>query len=312
MILKEKPPLHDQLEFFIQQAEKARPIRTAVVHPVDANSLIGAVEAAEHDLIVPILIGPEHKIRSVAEEQNLQISNFEIINTEHSHAAAELACDLVRRTEAEALMKGHLGTSELLRAVVHKTKGIRTERRLSHVFVFDVPNYHKPLVITDAAINITPDLYCKRDITQNAIDFCRALGIDVPKVAILSAVEKVKPNIQSTLDAAALCKMADREQITGGLLDGPLAFDNAISQQAAIDKHIVSEVSGDADILLAPDLESANMISKQLIYLANAKSAGIALGAKAPIILTSRAEKTLGRLASCALASHMVHHGGSR
>jgi phosphotransacetylase len=307
MILKEKPPLHDQLEFFIQQAEKARPIRTAVVHPVDANSLIGAVEAAEHDLIVPILIGPEHKIRSVAEEQNLQISNFEIINTEHSHAAAELACDLVRRTEAEALMKGHLGTSELLRAVVHKTKGIRTERRLSHVFVFDVPNYHKPLVITDAAINITPDLYCKRDITQNAIDFCRALGIDVPKVAILSAVEKVKPNIQSTLDAAALCKMADREQITGGLLDGPLAFDNAISQQAAIDKHIVSEVSGDADILLAPDLESANMISKQLIYLANAKSAGIALGAKAPIILTSRAEKTLGRLASCALASHMVN-----
>ena len=310
MILKEKPPLHDQLEFFIEQAEKARPIRTAVVHPVDANSLIGAVEAAEHDLIVPILIGPEHKIRSVAEEQNLQISNFEIVNTEHSHAAAELACDLVRRTEAEALMKGHLGTSELLRAVVHKTKGIRTERRLSHVFVFDVPNYHKPLVITDAAINITPDLYCKRDITQNAIDFCRALGIDVPKVAILSAVEKVKPNIQSTLDAAALCKMSDREQITGGLLDGPLAFDNAISQQAAIDKHIVSDVSGDADILLAPDLESANMISKQLIYLANAKSAGIALGARAPIILTSRAEKTLGRLASCALASHMVHHSG--
>lgn len=309
MIIKETPPLHDQLEFYIKQAEQARAIRTAVVHPVDANSLIGAVEAAEHDLIKPVLIGPEHKIRSIAEEQNLNINDFELVNTEHSHAAAELACDLIRTGEAEALMKGHLGTSELLRAVVHKTKGVRTERRLSHVFVFDVPNYHKPLVITDAAINIVPDLFCKRDITQNAIDFCRALGVETPKVAILSAVEKVKPNIQSTIDAAALCKMADREQITGGIIDGPLAFDNAISQQAAIDKHIVSAVSGDADILLAPDLEAANMIAKQLIYLANAKSAGIALGAKVPIILTSRAEKTLGRLASCALASHMVHHG---
>lgn len=308
MVIQEKPPLHDQLEFFIEQAEKARPIKTAVAHPVDSNSLIGAVEAAEHDLIVPILIGPETKIRSVAEENNLDISRYELINTEHSHAAAELACEIIKRGEAEALMKGHLGTSELLRAVVHKTKGIRTERRLSHVFVFDVPNYHKPLVITDAAINIVPDLYCKKDITQNAIDFCRALGVEQPKVAILSAVEKVKPNIQSTIDAASLCKMADREQITGGLLDGPLAFDNAISQQAAIDKHIVSDVSGDADILLAPDLEAANMIAKQLIYLANAKSAGIALGAKVPIILTSRADKTLARLASCALASHMVHH----
>jgi phosphotransacetylase len=308
MVISEKPPLHDQLEFFIEQAEKARPIRTAVVHPVDGNSLIGAVEAAEHDLIVPILVGPESKIRSVAEEQNLNINGFELINTEHSHAAAELACELVKKSQAEALMKGHLGTSELLRAVVHKTKGIRTERRLSHVFVFDVPNYHKPLVITDAAINIVPDLFCKRDITQNAIDFCKALGVDTPKVAILSAVEKVNPNIQSTVDAAALCKMADRGQIVGGIIDGPLAFDNAISQQAAIDKHIVSVVSGDADILLAPDLEAANMIAKQLIYLANAKSAGIALGARVPIILTSRAEKTLGRLASCALASHMVLH----
>lgn len=309
MVITEKPPLQNQLEFFIAQAEKARPIRTAVVHPVDSNSLIGAVEAAEHHLIEPILIGPEDKIRSVAEQQNLDISPYEIINTEHSHAAAEIACEVVKRGEAEALMKGHLGTSELLRAVVHKTKGIRTERRLSHVFVFDVPNYHKPLVITDAAINIVPSLFCKKDITQNAIDFCRALGVEAPKVAILSAVEKVKPNIQSTIDAAALCKMADREQITGGIIDGPLAFDNAISQQAAIDKHIQSEVSGDADILLAPDLEAANMIAKQLIYLADAKSAGIALGARVPIILTSRAEKTLGRLASCALASHMVHHG---
>lgn len=311
MVIQEKPPLHDQLEFFIKQAEKARPIRTVVAHPVDSNSLIGAVEAAEHNLIIPTLVGPENKIRAVAEEQNLNINDFELINTEHSHAAAEIACEIVKRGEAEALMKGHLGTAELLRAVVHKIKGIRTERRLSHVFVFDIPNYHKPLIITDAAINIVPDLYCKADITQNAIDFCHALGVDVPKVAILSAVEKVKPNIQSTIDAAALCKMSDRGQITGGLLDGPLAFDNAISQQAAIDKHIVSDVSGDADILLAPDLEAANMIAKQLIYLANAKSAGIALGAKVPIILTSRADKTLARLASCALASHMVHHKNS-
>lgn len=310
-LYQEKPPLHDQLEFFIKQAEKARPIRTVVAHPVDSNSLIGAVEAAEHNLIIPTLVGPENKIRAVAEEQNLNINDFELINTEHSHAAAEIACEIVKRGEAEALMKGHLGTAELLRAVVHKIKGIRTERRLSHVFVFDIPNYHKPLIITDAAINIVPDLYCKADITQNAIDFCHALGVDVPKVAILSAVEKVKPNIQSTIDAAALCKMSDRGQITGGLLDGPLAFDNAISQQAAIDKHIVSDVSGDADILLAPDLEAANMIAKQLIYLANAKSAGIALGAKVPIILTSRADKTLARLASCALASHMVHHKNS-
>ncbi len=308
MAIQEKPPLHDQLEFFIQQAKATRPITTAVAHPTDSNSLIGAVEAAKHGLINPILIGPEKKIMSVAEEKNLDISQYELINTEHSHAAAEAACDTIRRGEAEALMKGHLGTSELLRAVVHKTKGVRTERRLSHVFVFDVPNYHKPIMITDAAINIDPDLHCKKDITQNAINFCQALGVETPKVAILSAVEKVKPNIQSTIDAAALCKMADREQITGGLLDGPLAFDNAISQQAAIDKHIVSNVSGDADILLAPDLEAANMIAKQLVYLANAKSAGIALGARVPIILTSRADNTLARLASCALASHLVHH----
>lgn len=308
MIIKETPPLHDQLEFFIEQAVKATPIRTAVVHPVDQNSLVGAVEAAEKELIEPILIGPESKIKAAADENNLNIDAYELIDTPHSHASAEVSCDLVRKASASALMKGNLATAELLGAVVHKTKGIRTERRLSHVFVFDVPNYHKPIVITDAAINIAPDLMTKRDITQNAIDFCHALGIDTPKVAILSAVEKIKPALQSTIDAAALCKMADREQITGAILDGPLAFDNAISQQAALDKHINSVVSGDADILLAPDLEAANMIAKQLVYLANAKSAGIALGARVPIILTSRSEKTLGRLASCALASHMVLH----
>lgn len=300
------PPVHDQLEFFIEQARRARPIRTAVVHPVDHNSLLGAIEAARQGLIDPLLVGPAHKIRAAAEAEQLDISDYDIISTEHSHMAAERACELVRKAEAEALMKGSLSTAELLGAVVHKSRGIRTERRLSHVFVFDIPNYHKPLVITDAAINIAPDLMTKRDIVQNAIEFCHSLGNSTPKVAILAAVEKINPCMQSTLDAAALCKMADRHQINGGILDGPLAFDNAISLQAALDKHIDSPVAGDADILIAPDLEAANMIAKQLIYLANAKSAGIAVGARVPIILTSRAEGTLGRLASCALASHMV------
>ncbi|SIS91451.1 bifunctional enoyl-CoA hydratase/phosphate acetyltransferase [Neptunomonas antarctica] len=308
MILKETPPIHNQLEFFIEQAVKARPIITAVVHPVDHNGLMGAIEAAQHNLIVPILIGPKAKILAAAEKDNLDVSGYEIIDVEHSHAAAEKACELVKQGKVEAIMKGDLGSSELISAVLHKTAGIRTERRLSHVFVFDIPNYHKPLVITDAAINVVPDLMTKRDIVQNAIDFCRALGVEQPKVAILAAVEKVKASMPSTIDAACLCKMADRGQITHGLLDGPLAFDNAISLQAAIDKHINSPVSGDADILLAPDLEAANMIAKQLIYLADAKSAGIAMGAKVPIILTSRAETPLGRLASCALASHIVHH----
>lgn len=303
-----QPPVHNQLEFYIEQARRARPIRTAVVHPVDHNSLMGAIEAAEQGLIEPLLVGPAHKIQAAAESEGIDLSPYKIITTEHSHMAAERACELVRMAEAEALMKGSLGTSELLGAVIHKTRGIRTERRLSHVFVFDVPNYHKPLVITDAAINVEPDLTVKRDIVQNAIEFCQALGNMEPKVAILAAVEKVKPYMQSTLDAAALCKMADRGQISGAILDGPLAFDNAISRQAAIDKHIDSPVSGEADILLAPDLESANMIAKQLIYMANAKSAGIAVGARVPIILTSRADGTLVRMASCALASHMVLH----
>ncbi len=308
MILSEKPPIHNQLEFFIDEAVKARPVTTAVVHPVEHNGLMGAVEAAERGLITPILVGPASKIKAAADKYELNIDNYELIDVEHSHAAAEQAVRLIREARAETLMKGDLGTSELLSAVIHKTQGIRTERRLSHVFVLDVPNYHKPLMITDAAINVAPDLLTKRDIVQNAIDFCHALGIKEPKVAILAAVEKVKPTMQSTIDAAALCKMADRGQITGAILDGPLAFDNAISLQAAIDKHITSAVSGDADILLAPDLESANMIAKQLIYLADAKSAGIALGARAPIILNSRSDGTLARLASCALASHMVLH----
>jgi phosphate acetyltransferase/phosphate butyryltransferase len=304
----QQPPAHDQLEFFIEQARKARPVRTAVVHPVDHNSLSGAIEAAEQGLIEPLLVGPAHKIQAAAEAEGIDLSPYQIVTTEHSHMAAERACELVRMDQAEALMKGSLGTSELLSAVLHKTRGVRTERRLSHVFVFDVPNYHKPLIITDAAINVAPDLTVKRDIVQNAIDFCQALGNPQPRVAILAAVEKVKPSMQSTLDAAALCKMADRGQISGGIVDGPLAFDNAISRQAALDKHIDSPVSGEADILIAPDLEAANMIAKQLIYLADAKSAGIAVGARVPIILTSRAEGPLGRLASCALASYMVLH----
>lgn len=308
MTLSTQPPEHNQLEFFIEEARRARPIVTVVVHPVDHNSMSGTIEAAQKGLITPILVGPRARIEAAAAALGADISAYELIDVEHSHAAAEKSCELIRAGRGEALMKGGLSTGELLEAVVHKTHGIRTERRLSHVFVFDVPTYHKPLVITDAAINVAPDLMVKRDIIQNAIEFCQALGIAVPRVAILAAIEKVKPNMQSTLDAAALCKMADRKQIVGGILDGPLAFDNAISKQAAIDKHIESDVSGEADILLAPDLDSANMIAKQLVYLADAKSAGIALGARVPIILTSRSDGALGRLASCALASHMVLH----
>lgn len=300
------PPVHDQLEYFIEQASHTAPVRTAVIHPVDHNGLMGAIEAAHKNLIEPVLVGPRAKIEATADAEEVDISAFEIIDVAHSHEAAETATELARCCDVEILMKGSLGTSELLRAVLHKTKGVRTERRLSHVFMLDVPNYHKPLMITDAAINIAPDLAIKRDIIQNAIDFARALDIENPKVAILAAVEKVNPNMISTIDAAALCKMADRGQIQHGILDGPLAFDNAISSQAALDKHINSPVSGDADILLAPDLEAANMIAKQLIYLADAKSAGLVLGARVPIVLTSRAEKPLGRLASCALAAFQV------
>ncbi|GAA6151717.1 bifunctional enoyl-CoA hydratase/phosphate acetyltransferase [Pseudoteredinibacter isoporae] len=297
-----------QLEQFIEQAIAARPIRTAVVHPVAQNGLCGAIEAAEKGIIDPILIGPETRIRACAEEEGLDISPYVLIDVGHSHAAADKAVALIKEQQAEILMKADLSTAELLEAVIDKQHGIRTERRLSHVFVLDVPNYHKPLFITDAAINIDPKLPQKKDIIQNCIDFCQALGIAKPKVAILAAVEKVKSYMPATIDAAALCKMADRGQIKGAILDGPLAFDNAISKQAAEDKHIHSPVSGDADILLAPDLESANMLAKQLMYLANAKSAGIALGAKVPIVLNSRADGTLARLASCALASQLVLH----
>jgi phosphotransacetylase len=302
-------PKRDQLEYFINEAVKARPVVTAVVHPVGQNGLSGAIEAAKRGLIIPILVGPKEKIKATAAEHDLDIGHYELIDVEHSHAAAAKAVELVREGRAETLMKADIATAELLAAVIHKTRGIRTERRLSHVFVLDVPNYHKPLFITDGAINVDPDLHIKKDIAQNCIDFCHALGIAEPKMAILAAVEKVKSNMPSTIDAAALCKMADRHQITGAIIDGPLAFDNAISAKAAAIKHIESPVSGDADILMAPDLESANMLAKQLMYLADADSAGIALGAKVPIILNSRSDGVLARLASCALASHMVING---
>ncbi|NQY88952.1 MAG: bifunctional enoyl-CoA hydratase/phosphate acetyltransferase [Colwellia sp.] len=309
MVLDNRPPAHDQLEFFIEQTSKTPPVTTAVIHPVDANSLNGAIEAAERSIIDPILIGPEDKIRATAEMEALDISQYRIINTKHSHESAEKSVAMARSRDVRILMKGGIATDEMLKAIIHKDKGVRTERRLSHIFMLDVPNYHKPLMITDAAINVIPDMNVKRDIIQNAIFFAHAIGIAEPKVAILAAIEKVKSTMQSTVDAAVLCKMADRGQITGGLLDGPLAFDNAISLEAAHDKNIVSCVAGDADILLAPDLEAANMIGKQLIYLAGAKSAGLVLGAQVPIVLTSRAEKTLGRLASCALAALQATHG---
>lgn len=284
------------------------PIPTAVVHPCDTLSLIGALESAKEGLIIPYLIGPTAKILAAAKEANRELGSVKIIDVPHSHAAARKAVDMVREGTVMALMKGKLHTDEIMEAVVDREFGLKTERRISHVFVLDVPHYPKPLFITDAAINIYPDLNDKRDIIQNAIELAHSLGIDLPKVAVLSAIETVYPKITSTVDAAALCKMADRGQITGGLLDGPLAFDNAISKSAAEAKGITSAVAGDADILVVPDLEAGNMVAKQLIYLAGAESAGIVLGARVPIILTSRADGILSRLASSALAQLFAHH----
>lgn len=299
---KDKDVQHFRLESIMQQAKDAPPVPTAVVHPTDVNSLQGALEAAEATIITPILVGPEAKIRAAAKEGGLDLKDYQIVGTEHSHEAANVAAKMAQRGKVHAIMKGSIGTSELLSAIVNKENGLRTENRLSHIFVMDVPSYHKTMLITDAAINIAPKLMEKRDILQNAIDCAHALGIQTPKAAILSAVEKIKPNIQSTLDAAALCKMVDRGQITGAVVDGPLAFDNAISLEAATDKGIKSVVPGDVDILMAPDLESGNMFAKQLQYLASAKAAGIVMGARVPVILTSRAAKSLERLASCAVA----------
>jgi phosphotransacetylase/acyl dehydratase len=284
------------------------PIVTAVVHPCDATSLSGAVEAKTQGLITPILVGPTAKIKAVADAAKISLEGIEIDDVPHSHAAAERAVALVRDGTAQAIMKGKIHTDEMMSPILSRELGLRTDRRMSHIFVLDVPHYSKPLFITDAAINIYPTLEEKRDIVQNAIDLAQALGIKTPKVAILSAVETVYPKIASTVEAAALCKMADRGQITGGLLDGPLAFDNAVSKSAALIKGIKSDVAGDADILVVPDLEAGNMIAKQLIYLAGADAAGIVIGARVPIILTSRADGTMSRLASCAIAQLYVHH----
>ena len=274
----------------------------AVVHPCSADALRGAVEAAEHDLIAPILIGPAEKIRAIAAQENLDIARYRLVASEHSHHSAELAVAQVLAGEAQTLMKGSLHTDELLAEVVKKEGGLRTERRVSHCFLMAVPTYPRPIIITDAAINIAPTLEDKRDIIQNAIELARAIGIAEPKVAILSAVETVTNKIPSTLEAGALCKMADRGQIVGGILDGPLAFDNAIDERAARTKGIKSPVAGKADILVVPDLEAGNMLAKQLTFMADAEAAGIVLGARAPIVLTSRADSAQTRLASCAVA----------
>jgi phosphotransacetylase/acyl dehydratase len=294
----------------VDAARSFAPIRTAIVHPCDAVTIASAIEAMEAGLIVPVLIGPEAKIRKAAADAHLELEGVEIHDVPHSHAAAERAVALGREASVEALMKGALHTDELMAAAVDKAGGLRTERRMSHVFALDVPHYPKPLFITDAAINIAPDLDTKRDIVQNAIDLAHALGIQSPKIAILSAVETVSGKIPSTIDAAALCKMAERQQILGGILDGPLAFDNAISSEAARAKGISSPVAGQVDILVVPDLEAGNMLVKQLVYLAGAEAAGIVLGARLPIILTSRADGDVARLASCALAQLLVRRRG--
>lgn len=283
------------------------PIPIAVAHPCDAESLRGPIQAAEAGLVVPILVGPEAKIRSVAEEEDIDIKGVQIIDVPHSHAAAETAVALCRDGHADALMKGSLHTDELMGAVVSRAGGLRTERRISHVFLADVPTYSHLLLITDAAINIEPTLEEKVDIIQNAIDLAKIMNVELPKVAILAAVETVTSKMRSTLDAAALCKMADRGQIKGGLLDGPLAFDNAVSLVAAKTKGIMSAVAGNADILVVPDLESGNMVAKQLEYLAKALMAGVVLGARVPIVLTSRADTAETRTASCAIVQLMVH-----
>jgi phosphate acetyltransferase/phosphate butyryltransferase len=286
----------------IKQTTGLAPLRMAVVHPVDGNSLRGAIDAAQAALITPVLIGPEGKIRSAAAAEKIDLASYELVPTEHSREAAAKAVALARAGKVEALMKGSLHTDELMHEVIAQDSGLRTSRRMSHVFVVDEPDSPRLGFLTDAALNIYPDLEAKRDIVQNAIDLARTLGVEAPKVAILSAVETVTSKIKTTLEAAALCKMADRGQITGGILDGPLAVDNALSEFAAKMKGIVSSVAGRADIFVVPDLESGNMVAKLLAYLAEAEVAGIVMGARVPIALTSRADKPLSRMVSCAIA----------
>ena len=293
---------HEKYQRLIARCKSLEPVACAVVHPCDESSLRAAVEAAQEGLIIPILVGPETKIRRVAADASLDLTGLSIVDAPHSEAAAEAAVRLAREGKVEALMKGSLHTDELMAAVVKRENGMRTNRRISHCFVMDVPSYATPLIISDAAVNITPTLEDKVHIVQNAIDLARDLGVAEVRVAILSAMETVNPGVPSTVEAAALCKMADRGQITGGVLDGPLALDNAISMEAAAIKKIVSPVAGRANVLIVPDLESGNMLAKSLSFLAGADSAGLVVGAKVPIILTSRADSVQARLASCAVA----------
>ena len=306
--MSDKPEIeiqnHDRYRAIMKACHGKTAVKTAVVHPVQANVLEAVADAVKENLIVPILVGPQARIATAAKEAKIDISRWELIDTEHSHAAAAKAAELAATGKVEAIMKGSLHTDELLGAIVPSAAGLRTKHRLSHVYVMDVPGYPKPLIITDAVVNIAPDLATKADICQNAINFWHALSHEKrpPKVAVLAAVETVSAKMPATIDAAALCKMAERGQITGGIVDGPLAFDNAISKQAAADKGIVSPVAGDADILIVPEIESGNILAKQLTFLGHADAAGIVLGARVPIILTSRADNLRTRLLSCAMA----------
>jgi phosphate acetyltransferase len=298
---------HEKYEHLIARCKSLPAARTAVAHPCDESSLRAAVDAAKAGLIAPILAGPRTRIEALAKQQGIDISRFEIVDAPHSEAAAAAAVALVREGKAEALMKGSLHTDELMGAVVKRDTGLRTARRISHCFIMDVPGYPEPLIISDAAVNIAPTLQDKVHIVQNAIDMARDLGSTEVRVAILSAMETVNPDVPSTLEAAALCKMADRKQITGAVLDGPLALDNAINLEAAQIKKIDSPVAGRANVLIVPDLEAGNMLAKSLSFLAGADAAGIVLGARVPIILTSRADSAIARLASCAVAALIVN-----
>jgi phosphate acetyltransferase len=300
-------PPHSKYDRLIAFAKQVPPATTVVAHPCDETSLRGAIEAAQIGIIVPILVGPAAKISAVAEKHRIEIGRYEIVDAPHSEAAAAKAVTLIQEGKGELLMKGSLHTDELMREVASSKTGLRTARRISHVFIMDVPTHADTLFITDAAINIFPDLDAKRDIVQNAIDLFTQVGFGTPRVAILSAVETVTSKIPSTIEAAALCKMAERGQITGGILDGPLAFDNAVDPEAAAIKGIKSAVAGRAQILVVPDLEAGNMLAKNLTFLAKADAAGIVLGARVPIILTSRADSVRARMASCAMAVLYAH-----
>lgn len=293
---------------FLHRCQELEKIKVAVAYPCSEDALLGALEAAHLGLIEPILVGPKDKIKKLADESKMDLSSYEIIDTDDAISAAEKSVTLVNEGKVEAIMKGSLHTDELMHPVLKREGGLRTRRRVSHVFLMAIENYHKPFIITDAAINISPDLMAKKDILQNAIDLVHSLDKDItPKVAILSAIETVNPEIPSTIDAASLCKMADREQITGAIVDGPFAYDNVLSLHAAQTKHIKSPVIGDVDIFLVPNLEAGNMLAKQLVLIANAISAGVILGASVPIILTSRSDGVLSRVSSCAIALMMAH-----